>query len=139
MVFPSSGSTRESLPAAMFVTQLDTHKVAEATEFRNAIWELHTSLVFESSVLGTITVPAGFRTDFATVPRLPLAFLVAGDRAHASAAVHDWLLERGMAPDVAAHVFGEAMKAEGVPAWRRHLMYLAVRWFGPLNPRQPVR
>lgn len=40
---------------------------------------------------GMIEVPVGFNTNFASVPRLPVFFLVAGDRAHEQAAVHDYL------------------------------------------------
>lgn len=75
-------------------------------------------------------MPAGFKTDFASVPRLPFIYGLAGDCAHASAVIHDYL-HRGFMRHVthaeAASVFREAMKAEGVPAWRRNLMWLAVR------------
>jgi hypothetical protein len=78
----------------------------------------------------TITVPAGYVTDFASVPRLPLAYLLAGNTAHKSAVLHDYLYARGRGRKFADKVFLGAMEAEGIPGWRRRLMYAAVRLFG---------
>lgn len=74
-----------------------------------------------------IFVPAGYETDLSSVPRLPLAFLLAGGRAPKSATVHDWLYEIQAGRDYADLVFRQAMKAEGVPSWIAQAMYLAVR------------
>jgi Protein of unknown function (DUF1353) len=92
-------------------------------------WTLHDSLHFWSNTLNEmLIVPRGFITDFASVPRIPLAFWLAGDTAHASAVIHDYLLSLKYARPLAAEVFREAMIAEGVPSWRRWLMYNSVRW-----------
>jgi len=77
-----------------------------------------------------LTVPAGYVTDFASVPRLPLAYLLAGNTAQASAVVHDFLYEMKAPRAWADDVFAAAMEAEGVAAWRRGLMWSAVRLFG---------
>lgn len=77
-----------------------------------------------------IEVPAGYTTDFASVPRLPLAYLLAGNTAHRSALLHDWLYTRQAGRAFADAVFLAAMRAEGVPWWRRALMYAAVRVAG---------
>ena len=90
---------------------------------------LLTDLHYESKVTGkTYVIPAGFNTDFASVPRLPVAFLLTGGTADRPAIVHDFLYRTG-AEDRATcdAVFSEAMKATGVPAWRRKLMWLGVR------------
>ncbi len=74
-----------------------------------------------------LSVPEGFETDFASVPRLPLAYLLTGNTAHRAAVAHDFLstirAERSFADDV----FAAGMRAERVPGWRRWLMYTAVR------------
>lgn len=61
--------------------------------------------MYQSDVIGTLCVPRGFRTDFASVPRLPVAYLLAGGKANAAAVVHDWMYStriwpRKMAYDV---------------------------------------
>ena len=77
----------------------------------------------------------GFETDFASVPRLPFAFLLFGDRVHAAAVVHDWLVirlyrVRRMSWRECAVIFHEAMRALGAPFWQRWPMYWAVRFYG---------
>ena len=42
----------------------------------------------------TITVPTGFFTDFASVPRMPFVFLLFGDVAHEAAVIHDYLYRK---------------------------------------------
>ncbi|MEH6435765.1 DUF1353 domain-containing protein [Massilia sp. DD77] len=95
-------------------------------------WVLTSTLVFESAVLGRlVVVPAGTTTDFASVPRLPLAFWLFGDVAQEAAVVHDHLYSTGeVSRKLADEVFAEASKACGVSAWRRGPMWLGVRLFG---------
>lgn len=78
--------------------------------------------------LGSVTVPAGFETDFASVPRVPFAlWLLAGVGDRASV-VHDYLCRtRGVSREVADRVFVDVLSASGVSAWRRALFYLGVR------------
>lgn len=76
------------------------------------VWELQADLVYESDVLGrSITVPREFRTDFASVPRMPFAYLVAGGRAPGPATVHDWLYQHPEWDDreLADRIFREAL------------------------------
>jgi len=94
-------------------------------------WKLEHPLVYQSDIAGSITVPEGFVTDFASVPRIPIAYTLAGDTAHAAAVVHDYLYgNHGVKRKVADAVFKEAMAVSGVPWWRRQLMWSAVRVFG---------
>ncbi len=111
---------------------------AQSREHLNG-WRVESPLVFFSETQGEITVPVGFLTDFASVPRLPFAYLFFGDRAHAAAVVHDWLcrIDYPMCRitwAAAAVVFLEAMKAEGVPFYQRWPMYSAVHFAGSLKP-----
>jgi hypothetical protein len=63
------------------------------------------------------TVPAGFETDFASVPKTPVAFLLTADSAHEASAVHDWLYsEHAVLRDVADAVLRESSLVSGVPA-----------------------
>lgn len=96
-------------------------------------WVLTRPLVYESDTVGArITVPKGFRTDFASVPRLPLAYLLfGGDIGDAAATVHDFIYSRAMFDRKTCDaVFREALKAEGVPAWKAGAMWFGVRLFG---------
>jgi hypothetical protein len=119
-----------------FRSQLIASKISEASSYGRAMWRLQYDLEFYSDLYGPITVPAGFLTDFSSVPRIPLAFWLAGDTAHASAVVHDYLVRVEYDRDeidwrTAADVFSEAMRAEGVPAWRRAIMHWAVMQADP--------
>lgn len=110
---------------------LHVKKLREAPSNGRCQWLLLRHLSFLSTELGLVVVPAGFMTDFASVPRLPFAYFLAGDTAHASAVVHDYLYRNvACTRKEADKVFHEAMHAEGVPSWRAHLMYFAVRLLG---------
>lgn len=91
-------------------------------------WELTAELIYDSDIVGKITVPAGFNTDFASVPRVPLAYWLVGGTADKAAVIHDYLYQmlsctRKQADDVLL----EAMGVCGVAAWRRRLIYAGVR------------
>lgn len=95
-------------------------------------WRLLAELAFSSEVLNRlIIVPEGFVTDFASVPRLPLAYLLFGNVAREAAVVHDFLYSTGACSrKLADDVFAEASKACNVAAWRRGPMWFGVRLFG---------
>lgn len=109
-----------------FITDLCVLQVAENT------WKLKSPLMYRSKLYGGIVnVPEGFVTDFASVPRVPLAYLVAGNTAHKAAVVHDFLYQtQPCRRETCDKIFLEAMAAIGVPLWRRRIMYRAVRSFG---------
>lgn len=89
-------------------------------------------VIYQSKLTGkTYVVPAGFNTDFASVPRLPLAFLLTGGTADRPAIIHDFLYRNGLEDrKTCDSVFAEAMAATGVPRWRRGLMWAGVRLGG---------
>ncbi len=116
----------------MFRTTLRAEKVRDARGNGRARWRLLEPLVYESALLGRrIEVPAGYETDFASVPRLPLSYMLAGDTGHAAAVIHDYLVDTMVTDaaswDMAAEVFREALRDEGLPAWRVGLMAAGVR------------
>lgn len=96
-------------------------------------WKVLEELIYVADAEFRITVPRGFITDGASIPRgfwsligHPL------NGKHASpAVVHDYLyVTQAFDKDYADRVFLEAMKAKGVSFIRRHLMYYAVKFFG---------
>lgn len=107
-------------------------KLTEAGDMGRASWITLQRLRYYSPMMrARYEVPQNFVTDFASVPRLPLMYWLTGDTAHASAVLHDYLTRYALLSWAdCARVFREAMKAEGVPAWRRNSMYWAVRAAG---------
>lgn len=105
---------------------------AAAVQNDDGQWMVAEPLIYQSDVAGqTFTVPAGFLTDLASVPRLPFAYWLTGGTANAAAVVHDYLYStRKVSRKVADDVLAEASAVTGVPAWRRGLMWAAVRLFG---------
>lgn len=95
-------------------------------------WRLVREFRYDSAVLGArVIVPAGFQTDLSSVPRLPFAYWLAGDTGHKAGVIHDYLYDHHLGGrQVADDVFSEALRVEGVPAWRRGPMWAAVRTFG---------
>lgn len=97
------------------------------------LWRLEHPLAFVSDTVGLIQVPPGFLTDLASVPRLPLMFLLFGSTATRPAVVHDWLYDRqrvegrAITRAQADDVFCEASDADGQPAWRSRVMWSGVR------------
>ncbi len=85
-------------------------------------------------------VPPGYKTDFASVPRLPLIYLSYANKAHLAALAHDYLYaEGGLEADreYADHVFLQGMLDTLVPSGDNSLteadayaMFRAVRTFG---------
>lgn len=80
-----------------------------------------------------IEVPKGFKTDFASVPRLPLIYSLFGNRAQKPAVLHDYLYSMGGSEnerEIADEVFFAAMVTNENPWYQRYPMYMAVRAFG---------
>lgn len=107
------------------------------------IWELASPLVYQSDLTGkTYFVPAGFKTDFMSVPRLPIIFEWLGARGNAAGALHDWLYtaphaepdretadkilresflaladEKTLDAEIAAEAIYQAVRIGGAPHW----------------------
>lgn len=100
-------------------------------------WKLLESFAYfhDKGMWGTwIDVPAGFVTDFASIPRMFWSWLPKTGEYAKAAVVHDWLYFAGHVKGVGAiersfadEVFRDAMADLGVPGLRRKLMWLAVR------------
>lgn len=118
---------------AAFLTPLRVQLVDPDAGGGKGEWQLVTPLVYRSSVaLEEFIVPVGFVTDFASVLRLPVAYAIFGDTAHAAATLHDYLYRYRVVPrQLADDVFLEAIRSSTAMAgWRSSLMWAAVRLFG---------
>ena len=110
-----------------FIDTLDVRLINE----RAGMWVLLSSLKYESDSAGVICVPAGYKTDFASVPRIPVIFDALGDLAHAAAVLHDYLYSSCELSRAAADsVLMEAAIVSGVQPWKAYLMWAGVRLFG---------
>ena len=79
-----------------------------------------------------ITVPEGFETDFASIPRVFWRVLPPWGRYGKAAVVHDYLCVERSRPSAETHkIFLEAMQVLGVSRWKRNIMYWGVRCCGP--------
>ncbi len=113
-----------------FVTDLDVRKHTHDTSAdKRGTWTLLAPLVYVSDVLGRmVTVPSGFVTDFASVPRLPVAYLLAGDSGHEAAVLHDWAYTSHFCTKAEADaMFREALLCGGEPGWRAWMMWAGVK------------
>lgn len=89
---------------------------------------LQTPLVYRSRILGRIRVPAGFATDFASIPRLLWIVLPPVGAYDRAAVVHDYLYADGLCTrEEADAVLLEAMRASGVSEGTAGVIYRGVR------------
>jgi len=80
-----------------------------------------------------ITVPLGFQTDFASIPRPFWVVLPKWGKYGNAAVIHDWLYwEQGRSRANADAVLAEGMAVFGVSSLVRYTIYTAVRLFGGL-------
>jgi hypothetical protein len=116
-----------------FRTALDLREADENQD--DGKWMVCAPLIYASrytapplATLRSFEVPVGFQTDLASVPRLPVVYLLCGGRATKPAVLHDYLYSTGLVPrEIADAIFREAMKSVCVPAAYRWLMWAGVR------------
>lgn len=78
-----------------------------------------------------ISVPEGFETDFASVPRIFWTILPPDGEYTQAAVLHDYLYNtKKFSRKYSDDIFLMAMEALGVALWKRNIMYRAVRMFG---------
>ncbi|MHB8110503.1 MAG: DUF1353 domain-containing protein [Syntrophorhabdaceae bacterium] len=75
----------------------------------------------------TVTIPAGFYTDWASVPRLPVIYRKYGNTGHEAALVHDYLYRKDSEPQVsketADRTFYDALVEMGLSERHAACMY----------------
>lgn len=84
---------------------------------------------------GALTVPAGFESDGASVPRFfwRLVFPPGDADALRAAILHDYIYREhpaGWDRSAADRLFRDVLLIDGVPGWRSRLAWAAVRIFG---------
>jgi hypothetical protein len=109
-----------------FIGHLDIRAVPQG-------YRLLAPLEYYSAVMGaSVIVPAGFVTDFASIPA-PGRILISGHgRDRWAAVIHDYLYSIKHDRKQADAVFLEALECSGVNLMKRRVMYRAVRtggWF----------
>jgi hypothetical protein len=100
--------------------------------------EFTQDLVCISLIGGKITIPKGFITDGATIPRIlwPILANTDPDILYASFihdflyAVHGKLPDRTLTKDQADNILREQMIVVGAPRWKADIVYRAVHIFG---------
>ncbi len=116
---------------AKFMGLLDAKEIGESSG--RTVHKLDTELVWEHGLV-RITVPVGFETDLASVPRLPIAYWLWGDRAHREGVLHDYLYRIDASPALQKEdcdwYFREAMIGQDNSWFVYHPMWLAVRCAG---------
>lgn len=93
-------------------------------------WKLTEAFSYKTNAGDTILVPAGFVTDFASVPKFMFWRRNTGSYGKA-AVIHDSLYQfNGVTRSRADAIFLEAMTNSGVGWFTRHSFYLGVRLGG---------
>ena len=96
-------------------------------------WILEAPLIYQSDMLGLVTVPAGFCCDLASTRHIPGVSLIWGSTAHREGVLHDYLYRIDSKPVVsfsmANSLFLEAMEARKKGFFTRYPLFLGV-WIG---------
>lgn len=116
-----------------FLSDLCT-QMSRPTDSRNGRnrYTLIAPLHYQSDLVGSIVVPVGFVTDFASIPRACWRYIDPEDACIAYASVvHDYIYTaQPTSRGVADKVLDEAMGVSGARWDQRKVVYAAVRLFG---------
>ena len=104
------------------------------------LWIVHIPFVFVcqcNKVKHRVEAPEDFVTDFASIPRILWSIVPRWGLYGWAAVIHDFLYwDQRMTRREADDVFRHAMITSAVPAWRRIVIYRAVRLFGSVAWRR---
>lgn len=125
-----------------FDSYLDTREIADG------VWELlqdFTVFIHTEEQTFEVIIGKGFVTDYASVPRIPFAYLLYGGIGNYAAVLHDALYSASSLVKVcdfdtqlainydrkfADDAFQAGLEARGISAWKSKPMYWGVRWQG---------
>ncbi len=97
-------------------------------------WVLIEPFSYDVGELGsgdTVLVSEGFKTDFASIPRLFWVVLPKWGKYGNAAVIHDWIYSsQERSREEADQILLEAMGVLSVSKWQRFSIYYAVRYFG---------
>lgn len=96
---------------------------------KSGLWELLAPFGYASESSGVrLTVPAGFKTDFCSVPRLPLIYELLGNTARRAGVIHDYIYQTRLLTRLAGdRLLREMITVCGLTQAEAHQFYLAVR------------
>lgn len=78
-----------------------------------------------------VIIPADFKTDLASVPRVPVVYLALGGRGHKAAVIHDWLYQTCLfSREDCDGYFYHALRESGIGYFYAMAMYRGVRLGG---------
>lgn len=123
-----------------FLTKLRLEHIEDMSVDDRGSWQLIDPLVYVSDVAGiTITAPAGFITDLASIPRyIPFAYALFADLGQAAAVVHDVAYSYHVTTRAMADaILYEALLVLGVPKLKARAMWAGVRVGGGSHWTQP--
>jgi hypothetical protein len=125
-----------------FDSYLDTREIADG------VWELlqdFTAFIHTEDQTFEVIIRKGFLTDFASVPRLPFAYLLYGGIGNYAAVLHDGMYSNSSLVSICDfdtqmrfhpdrefcdEAFLAGLEARGISSWKAKPMYWAVRWKG---------
>lgn len=95
------------------------------------VYRLMSDFTYTSQKYGIITVPAGFETDFASVPRIFQLFVPVDGRYLEATIIHDYMYENALRTKQEADaILAEGMMVLGVKKWRQWMVNFGVKYFG---------
>jgi uncharacterized protein DUF1353 len=104
------------------------------TRYGDDHWRLESTLIYQGEK-DKFIVPAGYITDFATVPRIVVWLIPRFGRYTPAAILHDWLLTDD--PTISSRdkdgIFRRVLRELEVPFVMRWLMWTGVRWGALFN------
>lgn len=74
-----------------FLTPLKSEEVSTGSLFKPPVYRLIDPLVYDSKNVGVIVVDKNAKTDFDSTPRIPIFYMLLGNRGKAPAVIHDRL------------------------------------------------
>jgi hypothetical protein len=110
-----------------FLTKLIVEKVDDSDDE----WLIVGDFKYQSDIGGTITVPSGYKTDFASIPQPFWIILPKDGKYDGAAVIHDYIYgTHKFDRKTCDQILLEAMKVLGVSWWKRSLIYSGVRLGG---------
>ena len=106
----------------------------------NGLWQLSKSFEYHVGKYPSkevVIVPSGFKTDFASIPRIFWNILPPAGKYGKAAVIHDWCYWSACYNRKQSDkIFLEGMKVLKVNRWKRRIMYYVVRWFADFAWKQ---
>lgn len=92
----------------------------------------------QTDTMGLVTIPEGYATDFASIPRIGRPFFCQMGKTARAALLHDWLLHLDANHSRSVKVFNEALKASNVSTVGRWIM-VAFVWVFTLQAPDKIK